>query len=411
MKSSKSQKTIYIIISILVAIVFWLYVDNTSSDEQELRLYNVPVTFVGETEELADRGLMLLSGSDTAIDLRLQGRRSVISKINKNNIIVQVDVSNIYKTGTQSLDYEIIYPSSVSSSSVTLVSASMYKISVVIGELHSKTIQILTDVNGTVPDGYMLRECIVSPQTLTISGTEEDVNAVDHALASVTLSGQTASYSEYLNYSLIDTMGNVVNPSQLRCSEDKVRVDVPIVTLKEVPLSFDFIESGGSTLDDLTYRLSIDSITLSGEETTLNHLETIEVSEIDLSQILGDDTLEYEIPIPSGCTNESGVDTVKVTIKWNDLKTETFECTNISFTNVTEGYTPTAVTQSVNVTLRGKQAELDKVNAKNIRLVVDLLEISSASGTYTTKAKVYVDGTADVGAIGTYQISYRLQKS
>lgn len=411
MKISKSQKAIYVVISVLVAVVFWLYVDNLGANESDIRLYNIPVTFVGENEELAERGLMLSSGGDTTIDLRLQGRRQVISKINKNNVKIFVDVRNISTTGIQILDYTISYPSNVSPTSVTVVSASMYKITVEVGELHSKTIQIITDIKGSVADGYMLHECTVSPETLTISGTEEDVEQVDHALVEVTLNNATASYSEYLTYNLIDTQGQIVDQSKLRCSEDKVRVEVPVVTLKELPLSVEFMESSGSRETDISYDISPKSVTVSGEESTLDKLDEIVVAQIDLSRVLGDDTLEYEIPLPGGCTNESGTDKVRVTIKFKNMQTETYECSNISFANVPDGYSATAITQSVDVTLRGKQTELDKIGSKNIRIVADLGGLSTASGTYTTRAKVYVDGTDDVGAIGAYQIGYRLQKS
>ena len=411
MKISKSQKAIYVVISVLVAVVFWLYVDNLGANESDIRLYNIPVTFVGENEELAERGLMLSSGGDTTIDLRLQGRRQVISKINKNNVKIFVDVRNISTTGIQILDYTISYPSNVSPTSVTVVSASMYKITVEVGELHSKTVQIITDIKGSVADGYMLHECTVSPETLTISGTEEDVEQVDHALVEVTLNNATASYSEYLTYNLIDTQGQIVDQSKLRCSEDKVRVEVPVVTLKELPLSVEFMESSGSRETDISYDISPKSVTVSGEESTLDKLDEIVVAQIDLSRVLGDDTLEYEIPLPGGCTNESGTDKVRVTIKFKNMQTETYECSNISFANVPDGYSATAITQSVDVTLRGKQTELDKIGSKNIRIVADLGGLSTASGTYTTRAKVYVDGTDDVGAIGAYQIGYRLQKS
>ena len=63
------------------------------------------------------------------------------------------------------------------------------------------------------------------------------------------------------------------------------------------------------------------------------------------------------------------------------------------------------------MTLRGTDAELAKVDGKNVRIVVDLSEMSAAVGTYTAKAKVYVDGTESVGAIGSYQVGYRLQRS
>ena len=182
MNNSKSQKAVYIVISVLVAFVFWLYVDNTGSGERDIRLYNIPVTFVGESEELADRGLMLVSGDDTTIDLRLQGRLSVISKINKNNIKIQVDVSNIISTGAHTLNYKLVYPDNVSQNSVSVVSASLYAVTVEVGELYSKSIEIMADVNGAVADGYMLHECKITPEKLVISGREEDVNKIDHAL-------------------------------------------------------------------------------------------------------------------------------------------------------------------------------------------------------------------------------------
>lgn len=410
MKTTKSQKAIYIIISVLIAVVFWLYVDNTGTNERDIRLSNVPITFVGEEDELADRGLMLVSGDDTTIDLRLRGRRQVISRINRNNIRIEVDVSNIVSTGSHTLNYTIIYPNNVSASSVTVVSASLYTVTVEVGELHSKTIDIVTDINGSVAEGYMLHECTVTPETLVISGTEEDIAAVDHALVKVSLHNATTSYSEYLSYTLVDEQGTAIDNPRLRCSEDKVRVEIPVVTLKEVPISVDFIESGGSRKENISYTISPETITISGEESTLNEIESIALDPIDLSQVMGDDTLEFEVSIPGGCTNESGTNTVEVAISFLDMQTATYECSNISFVNAPSGYTPTAVTQSLSVTLRGKEEDLQNITAQNIRIVVDLSDMSSASGTYTAKARVYVDGSEDVGAIGTYQVGYRLQR-
>ena len=411
MKISKSQRAVYIMISILVAVVFWLYVDNTGANQRDVRLYNVPVTFVGAEDDLAERGLMLTAGEDTKIDLRLQGRRQVVAQLNKNNVKIQVDVRNLMSTGTHTLSYSILYPNSISPNSVTVVSASLYMVTVEVSELHSKTIDVVADINGSVPDGYMLRECVVTPSTITVSGTKEDIAEVDHALVEVTLNGATSSYSEYLSYSLIDIKGNpVVNP-KLRCSDDKVRLEVPVVTLKELPLEIDWVESGGSQKSDISYTISPKSIMVSGDESLLNQLDSIQVAQVDLSQVMGDDTLEYDIPLPNGCINESGTDTVKVSIRFRNLQTKTVECSSISFTNVTEGYTASAVTQSLDVTLRGTDAELAKVDGKNVRIVVDLSEMSAAVGTYTAKAKVYVDGTESVGAIGSYQVGYRLQRS
>ena len=68
-KNDASRKALRIIGSILVAIALWIYVDTVTSPEVTLKVKNVPVEFSGEDTTLADRGLMLLSGYDTTVDL------------------------------------------------------------------------------------------------------------------------------------------------------------------------------------------------------------------------------------------------------------------------------------------------------------------------------------------------------
>ena len=78
-KNDASRKALRIIGSILVAIALWIYVDTVTSPEVTLKVKNVPVEFSGEDTTLADRGLMLLSGYDTTVDLVIntptRGRR------------------------------------------------------------------------------------------------------------------------------------------------------------------------------------------------------------------------------------------------------------------------------------------------------------------------------------------------
>ena len=72
-KNDASRKALRIIGSILVAIALWIYVDTVTSPEVTLKVKNVPVEFSGEDTTLADRGLMLLSGYDTTVDLVIKG--------------------------------------------------------------------------------------------------------------------------------------------------------------------------------------------------------------------------------------------------------------------------------------------------------------------------------------------------
>ena len=82
------------------------------------------------------------------------------------------------------------------------------------------------------------------------------------------------------------------------------------------------------------------------------------------------------------------------------MKPEKLNATNISYVNLTAGYTCEIDTESVVVTVRGAPDVLYDVQASNIRVVVDLAEQGAATGTFELDAKIQVDGFTDVGAVG-----------
>ena len=78
--------------------------------------------------------------------------------------------------------------------------------------------------------------------------------------------------------------------------------------------------------------------------------------------------------------------------------------------NQPKGYTADLVTQSLDITLRGPEESVKNVTSDNIRIVADLSEISNTVGTYTVRAKVYVDGYSDVGAVGDNFVTVTVTK-
>ena len=55
-----NKKTVRIILSILVALIIWLYADSQDTDPRTVRVNDVPVEFTGE-DVLMERGLLVTS--------------------------------------------------------------------------------------------------------------------------------------------------------------------------------------------------------------------------------------------------------------------------------------------------------------------------------------------------------------
>ena len=140
--ANKSRKAIRIVISILVAIALWVYVDRGLSVEVTMKVKNVPVEFSGEDTTLADKNLMLLSGYDTTIDLVLKGPRSELRKLDKSKVRIVADTSSIQETGQQTLTYQVYYQDDIQRSKISVDHASAYSVTVTVGEMDSKTVPI-----------------------------------------------------------------------------------------------------------------------------------------------------------------------------------------------------------------------------------------------------------------------------
>ena len=89
------SKTVQVIISILVALALWVYVDVEKAPERTKTIRDVPVEFSGENTTLADKNLMLLSGYDTTIDLTIRGPKRELVKMNRDNVRVIASTSSI----------------------------------------------------------------------------------------------------------------------------------------------------------------------------------------------------------------------------------------------------------------------------------------------------------------------------
>ena len=137
------------------------------------------------------------------------------------------------------------------------------------------------------------------------------------------------------------------------------------------------------------------------------NIEEIKLDTLSLADLRAEETFTYEIQLPSGVNNLSGVTSVTLTILFDDISSRTMNAVRCSYENLTSDREVTIVTSTLPVTLRGTSEALEQVSEDDLRVVADLTNVSDADGVYTVPANVYVDGL-DIGAVGSYQVTVRL---
>ena len=406
MNSDKRRNSFYLVISILVALGIWVYVDITQDITASKEVSNIPVEFQGEDTTLAERGLMLLPDSETTINLKLEGAKSILAQLDTAKLRVQADLSAVTETGIQTVPCRVIYPEYKFSSRLTATTpTNSFNITIDVGELYSREVEIRCDIQGTVAEGYIAGEPQFTPEKLELRGPQEEVDAVSYAKVSLNIEYATETVDQALPYVLYNEAGEPISGGDIHAVQDEIRVVLPVDVVKELPLEIDFQEFPGLSKNNVSYQIEPASIVVSGEASLLNDVDRLVLDSFDLSQLGGNEVYHYVIQLPEGCPNLSGVTRATLTISFIDLIQDTRTATEFQAENVPEGKSVTILTDELTVRIQGTAADVAAVRDRDITVRADLQEVSAASGTYTVPAEILISTGGDVGVVGTYQVT------
>ena len=408
MQESSARKALYIIASILIAFVFWFYVNSTAN--VDLTINDIPVEFLNAETALANKGLVLISGSDATVDLVLTMPRDIVYGFDTGRVRLIADLSSINSTGTQSLTYSVAYPPGVNPSQVSVKSPTIRTVSVRVGELYRKNdVEIRVKLVGNVADGYVAGRVQLLPSVLEVWGQQTDVTNVSYAQVTMNIENARSTIVEQLEYELFDYEDQLIDSGSIHAASDTIQVTMPVISATDIPVVVNFIEEPGVRLDSFDYSLDVSAVTLSGDANQIAALHEIVLGEINLAEIEGTQTFTYEIPIPDGLTNLSGATSATLTITNRDIATKGVVVTNFSYENFEqEDRVVEVVTNSLSVTLRGAKQELEAIGAEDVTAVADLSGVTNASGTYTVPAAIRVKGDYDIGTMQAHQLTVRI---
>lgn len=408
----RPNKALYIVLSIFIACALWLYVRNVENPDTTTKVTGIPVSFVGE-DVLNKNNLMLTDEASQAVTLTVQGKWSVVSRLRRDNVVVQADLSRITEPGEYNLAYDIIWPETVSASSVSVLDRSPFYVPITVERRVSRAVDIKGVFTGSVAEGYQAGEFSFLPEQLEISGLESDVAQVAYAQVELRRDDLNETVREDMTYTLIGQDGNPIEKELVECSPATVQVIYPVTMVKEVPLTVDFIPGGGATAEMVEDSVSItpSHVVLAGSEDDLAAYSVINLGSIDLSKVLRTGTYTMAIPIGPEVENVSGVQEAVVQVTVSGLSTIRLDTDDIEIINVPDGVEATPVTQSLQVQIRGSEEALALILPQYLRVVVDLKDQTLPAGQNLVSARVILDGVTGAGVIGDYKVSISLSRS
>lgn len=401
-KKILDSKALYVVLSIAIAVVMWFYVTSMDGNQASKPIRNITITFSGE-EQLESNGLMI-AGDAPSANITVKAKPAVLAQLTDKTVELVVDVATIERAGDYTLAYTVKLPSNISASQVQIINEGTGNVSFTVAEYRQREIELRGKFEGTTAEGYLAgdqEDFVFSPNKITISGQAELVNQVSYAEVVVTGENLSENVRGDFPYRFIGASGDVIDNLDVECSVATVHTTFPILATADIPLTVDLVEGGGVALDQVTCTLSQEALTVAGSKTAVEAIQSegsIVLGTIDLGTVHDGDVITFDIALTDELTNISGVTQVTATIDLDDsLKSKTVEVTNIDCISPPDGWAAKALTQMVEVEVRGSQELLDAVTPDKIRVVADLKDINQAAGQYTVTANVYLDsvGTRD----------------
>ncbi len=413
LKSITDSPILWIVLSLLIALFMWTYVASQDTEEFKKTFTGVRVQLVGEDILRNSRNMVITNVSTPTVNVEVVGPRRIVSALDEDDLIAQIDVSKLTMAAVTTQNYKIIFPDGTDTSSLSTLSRTPETVVFTVSELITKAVPVRGSFEGNSLEGYVAEAPVFTPSTVMVSGPEIYLKNVKYAWLTFG-AGEEVDHTitRTVPFTLRDNNDEEYYNEMFSFDTNEIEARLTIIRQKVVPLEAVIEYAAGATPENTKVTIEPDSVTLSGDSELLDALNQIVLATIDTRDFTTSFTETYLIRIDDGLINQSGVTEAKVTVELSDLVSDKFIIRNISYTNLTEGYDAEIITNAITVTLRGPQEQLMALKAENIRAVVDLQDYINSTGSFNLTPKIYVDGFSDVGEIGEVpQVSIVLSES
>ena len=407
----KSRKVVTMLISLLAAVLLWLYVVTAIAPEVTTNVSNIPINIDG-TVILDNRNLMIVDQDVTSVALDISTSRANVSKLNANSIRVNANAGSLDHPGQFPLSCTVIYPDTVRDSEVSTVRISPAVVNVTVAKKKEISLPVKLNWTGSMKEGFLFdtENVEIEPRSVTVSGPAEEIAKIAECEVDYDVTSLEDSVVETVPLSFRDAEGETLELSELiTVSDTQASVTLPVLRTKTLSLKLELREGGGVTAENAEITLTPETITVKGAAEVINALpDELVVGELDLATVEERETRSYSLPLPSNVTNSSGETSVSADIRIKGVRTDAISVSNIQLVNVAAGYQVEASTRTARVTVRGSIEEIRKLKQKTdsgVYIVVDFSNYDyERIGAFTVAGQVVNESYPSVSMPETVEI-------
>lgn len=355
------------IISVLIAVIFWLYVSNSSNPFTTTTFQNIPVKIENE-QFLADNGYIIKNKYKTSIDVTIRGRQEDINKVRSSDFEAYLDFSQIKSVNDKTL--KITGPF-CTQKDVRIISSNPATIDVQLARNKNGVFPVDLKPNITMKQGYKLINTTITPASSQIIAEESIIDSIGSVRANLDIKNLDRDTTRTVVCKVYNKDGN-----EISSLSTNLKVEVKLEVAKEVPVSL--VTRGRLAADYVETLRVIDPmvVLVSGPADALAALTEIKTGQVDIDKITGNFATTVPLVVPEGMRLVNSPEGIGVSISVEKLVVRDIELSrnDISILNgINDGSMSYEVkTEKVMIQIKGRKSEVDAVNLENLKPGVDV---------------------------------------
>ncbi len=300
------NKTVLKILSLLIAIGLWMYVTGSINPTTRQTVENIPVELLNQ-DTLEDRGLAIWEEAGFSVNVVLEGNRSVLNQMDKDEIRATADLFG-YEEGESSVPVQVTVPDNT-----RLKEVKPARISVTVDKLVSINKKVSVKFIGKAPDGTDPKAIEMSPIEVEVKGAKKLIDTIKTVQVEINAAQLTDSPKSFQqDLQVLNEDGDQVYDVTL--SAETVEVDAALYYTKTVPLE---VKTKGALPQkyEMEAWSATKKIKICGLKEVLDSINRVETSPVNLSKIKEDTTVKLKPALPSGAELAKGSKRPEVEIK------------------------------------------------------------------------------------------------
>ena len=390
------------IISVVVAILMWLVVTNSSDPVVWRQQVNIPVRILN-TDLLTAEGKVytILDDSATIPVVNYSAPRSIADSIKPENIVATADIQELTNVNT----VRIHLSSNIYNTQIESIEGSIDSVKFSIEDRKTSAFLLQVSTNGEPANGYSVGDVTSEQNQIRVSGPESLVSAIRTASAVVDINGAAGNITTYADVRLYDKEGEQIPTANLTMNITSVKVSVSILATKTLPVNVTTTgqpATGYLVSGDVT--VTPESVEMAGRTSALGSYNEITIPEEELDITGATETVVKEINITPyvpelirfADSSYNGIVTVTVPVEAVASDEIDVSITDIAMENVPEGMTAEIVSEDLSpaagmlrVKVFGLNQTLSTLQAAQLMPYVDVeAALALAGGEVEEEGKV-----------------------